>query len=183
MSPLPRPKTARYGPKDRYDPPPAAGFCISVFAVLRRRGKLLAGRARMGPRWRDEWLPSIRSYAPAEQREVAAQWRLPGAYLLEGEHPERALARVMRTQLGIRAYRIKSLSVGSWTAKSDWYPGHRHWDLGFVYEVAAEPAKRTPRWWEELDWFGPADLRKLDFGWSDDLVRELAPTPPRRKRR
>lgn len=166
--------TARYGPPPRYPPAPAAGMCISAFAVVRRRGRVLAGLPRFGPRWRNEWLTSLASYTPEEQAAMEEEWRLPATYLLEGEHPEKALDRVMRSQLGAKKYAMKGLTVGSWAVKSDWYPGHKHWDLAFVYQVTAELPARVPRWWREMAWCTPAELRKMDFGWSTDLAREVA---------
>lgn len=172
---------ARYGPRDRYGDVPGAGMCLSAFAIVRRGGKVLAGRPRLGPKWTEEWWASFPGYSPEEQAALREQWKFPSTYLREGEHPEAALDRVMRTQLGARTYDARALEIGSWTAKSDWYPGQKHWDLAFLYDVTGQLPARTPRWWRELGWFTPAELRRMDFGWNQDLVRDLAPLPKARR--
>ncbi|MCA1812691.1 MAG: hypothetical protein LC624_01920 [Halobacteriales archaeon] len=164
---------ARYGPQDRYERPPPAGMCISVFALLEQRGKVLVGLAQDHPRWRKEWLPQLRAYDD-DERNLPLTWlRLPSTYLREGEHPERGLARVLRGQLRVTSWTIQDAHIGSWTYPSTWYPGHKHWDLAFTYRVKARlPAKHGP-WWKELAWCAPGDVRAKDFGWSDDYAREL----------
>lgn len=163
---------ARYGPPDRYAPAPGAGFCLSVFAIVSKRGRVLAGKPRMNAKWRDEWWASWNGYTPEEQAEMLEQWRLPSTYLREGEHPEAALKRVLEKQLGAKKWSMKGLTVVSYTAKSDWYPPHAHWDLAFVYDVDAAVPEAS-RNWRELKWFTPAEGARMDFGWNADLVRDL----------
>ncbi len=165
-------KLARYGPLDRYNQPPAAGMCISVFALLRDKGGLLVGVPKSGGRWDSEWLPSNRKDAD-EPDQATVLWRLPSAYVREGEHPDDALKRVVRGQLGIGAFRHSNPKVLSYAEPSDWYPGNKHWDLAFAYEVTtAQSPSRRPHW-KELAFLDAKELRKRDFGWNDDFVREV----------
>lgn len=166
---------ARYGPTDRYDGPPSAGLCISVFAVARRRGGdgVLVGVPKKTARWRRDWLYSKEAPGPG----IYAEWRLPSCYLKEGEHPEDALRRIMNEQLGIREFRVSSPArILSYYSPSDWYPGRRHWDLVVVYEamVETQPAESvTARWWSALDFAKGDELRSRKFGWNSDLMRDL----------
>lgn len=169
------PRMARYGPTDRYAPAPGAGMCLSVFAVVRRRGKVLAGKPRLNAKWRDEWWASWGGYTADEQAEMLTHWKLPSTYLREGEHPEAALKRVMEQQLGAKRWAMKGMTVASYTAKSDWYPPHAHWDLAFVFEVTADVPERSSNW-RELAWFSPKEGRAMEFGWNADLVRDLGLT-------
>jgi len=171
-------KLARYGPLDRYNPPPAAGMCISVFAVVRDGGKVLVGVSKRGGRWASEWLPSNTKSAGKELDKELAVWRLPSAYIFEGEKPDDALERVVRDQLGIDEFTSSGPRVFSYAEPSDWYPGNKHWDLALAYEVttAQTPSKRPH--WKELAFLDLKELRKRDFGWNNDFVREVAERTP-----
>lgn len=168
-------RQARYGPADRYPPPPGAGMCISAFAVMRRGDKVVLGQPSLEhfDRWTDAWVSGWLMYSKQEVAALHDHWRLPSSYLLEGEHPDDALRRIMRDQLGVRGYTASSPSVFSATWPSDWYPGQRHWDLAFVYEVRAALPRRVPPWWRTLAWADPRGLPRRAFGWNDDLMEAL----------
>ncbi|MDA4122887.1 MAG: hypothetical protein OK456_06895 [Thaumarchaeota archaeon] len=166
-------KYARYGPPDRYPSPPAAGMCLSVFALVKRNKKLLVGVPVQHNRWQSEWVPQFQSYSKEELAEVYSKTRLPSAYLLEGEHPKDSLSRVMRDQLGMERYSASSPRVVSYTSPSDWYPGNSHWDLAFLYEVKTSEAPKKLPWWQDLSFLGKAELRRRDFGWNQDMMKDL----------
>ncbi len=166
-------KHARYGPPDRYLPPPAAGMCISVFVVAKRGGKILVGIPETNDRWTTEWVSGWLMYSKEEREEQYRKKRLPSTYLWEGEHPDDALRRVMLNQLGIGKFAASSPKVFSYLAPSDWYPGNHHWDLVFVYWVrTTESPKRSP-WWREVGFVETKKLREEEFGWNGDLMRDL----------
>lgn len=173
-------KLARYGPLDRYNSPPAAGMCISVFALLRKGGRLLVGVPKDNERWNSEWLPSNRK--DTDEPEKSGLWRLPSAYLLEGEHPENALGRVMRGQLAMDTFAYSGPRVYSYAEPSEWYPGNKHWDLAFAYEVRIGQATLRHPQWKELAFLGISELGKRDFGWNNDFVREVVAVKPQAKR-
>jgi len=166
-------KHARYGPTDRYNSPPGAGMCISAFAVLKRGEKVLVGVPKRNRRWLSEWLSSLRMYSKEEFDEVYNQTRLPSTYLFEAEHPEKALGRVMRNQLGIRKYSVSAPQIMSYNSPSDWYPGNFHWDLAFVYRVRTSASPKKLPWWQELAFLDKREMRKRDFGWNNDFVKDL----------
>ncbi len=177
-----RHRFARYGPTDHYEDAPAAGMCLSVFAVVRRPGKkkgVLLGLPKRDDKWASEWISGWKSYSEKELAETLAQWRLPSSYLKEGEHPEEALRRIMEDQLGIGDYSIskkKGPRIFSYTSPSDWYPGNNHWDLAFVYEVRTKGLKdgNLPKWWQELEFVKKKkDFLTKDYGWNDDFMRDL----------
>ena len=156
-------------------------MCISVFALVRRGGGLLVGVPKRRERWSSEWLPSISKNAG---KALLAEWEaphLPSAYIFEGEHPDRALERVLRGQLGLTRFAYSSPRVFSFFEPSEWYPGNKHWDLAFAYEVTTDESPREGPYWKELTFLGKRELRKRDFGWNNDFVREVAePKTPRK---
>ena len=172
---------ARYGPSDRYEEVPAAGMCISVFAVVRRAGKkgVLLGQPKQDSRWASEWLSAWKTYSEKELAEAYHQWRLPSGYLREGEHPEDAIKRIMVDQVGMTDYSIskKGPRMFSYSNPSDWYPGNNHWDLAFVYDVKVKGKgqnKEIPKWWQELLFVKKKkDFRDKDYGWNEDFMRDL----------
>jgi hypothetical protein len=166
---------ARYGPPDRYHPAPAAGMCLSVFALVRAPGgKTLVGKPADSLQWM-RWAPSWQHYSDDELAATFAGWLFPATYLLEGEDPRAGLDRVMRGMLGARSYRVADRPrVFSALAPSDWYPGHQHWDLAFVFDVSrAKLPKTAPSLWRELAWKAPRDLKAAEFSWNEDLARWL----------
>jgi ADP-ribose pyrophosphatase YjhB (NUDIX family) len=170
---------ARYGPSDHYESPPPAGMCISVFAVVKRQGKkgVLFGLPRPDNRWPTDWLTSWRSYSEKELSKSYQEWRLPSVYLAEGEHPDEALRRIMKEQIGIANFEMPKGGprIYSYSAPSDWYPGNNHWDLVFVYDIKVRPkdVKDVPRWWQELGFMKKKEIRGKNFGWNEDLMRDL----------
>jgi hypothetical protein len=172
---------ARYGPTDHYEDAPAAGMCLSVFAIVRRPGKkgVLLGLPRPDDKWSSEWISGWKSYSEKELQEAYRQWRLPSTYLREGEHPEQAIKRIMEDQVGIGDYSLskKGPRVFSYTSPSDWYPGNNHWDLAFVYDVKVRKGSKDlqlPKWWQELSFLKKKkDLLTKDFGWNADFMRDL----------
>jgi len=149
-------------------------MCISVFAVVRKRGSVLVGVSKKGGRWTSEWLPSITKSAGKDLDQELVVWRLPSAYIYEGEHPNGALERVMRDQLGVSKFAYSSPTVFSYAEPSEWYPGNKHWDLAFAYEVTTTQRPRKDSHWKELLFLDEEELRKRDFGWNNDFVREVA---------
>jgi ADP-ribose pyrophosphatase YjhB (NUDIX family) len=148
-------------------------MCISAFALVRRGGKFLLGIPRQNQRWISEWISAWAVYSKEELEEAFTQWRLPSCYIREGEHPEDAVRRVIRDQLGLKKFTVSGPRVFSYAWPSDWYPGNDHWDLVLVYRVkTSERIKRLP-WWKELSFVGKDDLRHANFGWNDDLMKDL----------
>lgn len=152
---------ACYSPKT--DAPPG-GLCLSAFAIVRRGDAVLAGKPAPHAKWK-EWAPNFGVYDDATLVRQGALWRLPAAYLREGEGPEDTLGRVVREQLGAPRFEVRAREVRSFHDPSGSFPGQKLWDLCFVHEVAAEPAPlaRQP-WFSELRWARPDELRGDDFG-------------------
>jgi len=166
-------KFVRYGPPPRYGMP-EAGFCASSFVLVRNGSRVLAGIARDHRKWREQWQPNISAYRPQDQEAEFRSWRLPAAYLYEGEHPDDAARRVMRDQLRIRVKRLDRPAIHSFYDSSSWYSGQRHYDLCFVYEVEGSAPRSVPAWWQRLEFVGPAFLRNQELGSAmSDLVRVL----------
>jgi len=148
-------------------------MCISVFALVRDGEKLLAGVPKRGGRWASEWLPSITKNTGRDLDKEWSAWRLPSAYIFEGEDPGDALDRVVRAQLGVDEFASSGPKVFSYAEPSDWYPGSKHWDLAFAYEVTTAQAPSKRPHWKELAFLDAKELRKRDFGWNNDFVLEV----------
>lgn len=169
---------ARYGPVDRYMTPPPAGMCLSAFALVRRGDSFLIGRARENPNWAARWLFSWANYSQEELLKMYRNRLVPSTYLLEAEHPEDAVKRVMTQQLQMPHYKASLSKVLSYNMPSDWYPGHLHWDLAFAYEVeTSDPVKSLP-WWKELGYLSRKALRAEEFGWNSDFVVDAGVLKP-----
>ena len=164
---------ARYGPTDRYLSPPAAGVCLSVFALAEEGSRVLVGTPKPHKRWTSEWLFSWAHYSKDELDKVFQGRMLPSTYLLEGEDPKDALDRIVGDQIRVRKYRATSPLILSYNSPSDWYPGNSHWDLAIVYPVKLQQSLRRPLWWRELEFVQKSRLRAKEFGWNADFVRDL----------
>ncbi len=163
----------RYGPLPRYGLP-EAGFCASAFVIVRRGSKVLAGIPNDHPRWTKEWAPNWLVYKKDSVDDELRSWRLPASYLYEGENPDVTAQRVARDQLRLHIEKLTRPACQAFYDESSWYPGHKHFDLCFVYETRASAPKILPPWWERLEWVEPAFLRKQEMGSAmTDLVRRL----------
>lgn len=156
-------KFARYGPAPKYDLP-EAGFCLSAFALLQEDNEVLLGVPRAHPRWEAEWAPNFTVYSEEERAAEFRSWRIPAAYLYEGEHPDETLERVVRDQLALEEYGAEGTDIYAFYDPSDWFPGKLHYDLCFVYELVATPPEEAPPWFERLEMVDIATLTKKDFG-------------------
>jgi len=114
-------------------------------------------------------------YSREELDEIYKETRLPSSYLFEGEHPDQALRRAMLDELGIKSFSASTPKIMSYTSPSDWYPGNSHWDLAFVYRVrtSESPDKKRLPWWRELDFLPAHELKQRNFGWNEDMMKDL----------
>jgi ADP-ribose pyrophosphatase YjhB (NUDIX family) len=148
-------------------------MCISAFAVVKEGDACLLGVPRGRRNWIAEWVPAWGAYSKEDLKDAFKQWRLPSGYLREGEHPDDCLRRVVREQLGVRSFKASRPRVFSYSAPSDWYPGNEHWDLVFVYKVKLQGTPKTLPWWRELRFVGRLERGRADFGWNEDMMRDL----------
>jgi hypothetical protein len=156
---------------------------MSAFAVVRQGKKVLAGIPVPGASWAKRWLFSWSTFSRSELRQEGKGMRLPSTYVLEGEHPQDAIGRVMKEQLEMPHYKVKGMRVLSYFVPSQLYPGKFHWDLPFVFEVnSTDPVKKL-RWWKDLAYQGPGELKAEDFGWNSDFVVDIGVVKPFKGRR
>ena len=147
------------------------GLCLSAFVLLRKAGQVYVLRPADHARWKEDWAPNLRLYAPDA---LAKQWtllRFPAAYLREGEHPDATVQRILREQLRLTGARVLHTRVHSFYGESRRFPGKPHWDLAFVADVQTQEEPHPGPWVGEGAWRDPADLRGDEFGSAHgDLV-------------
>jgi ADP-ribose pyrophosphatase YjhB (NUDIX family) len=123
---------------------PEGGFCISIFALIRKKEGILFVRPQQNLRW-EEWAPNWSIYDSMSIATEMEKWRLPSSYVKEGESPEEGLRRVMEDQLGASRYSSEGPVLLNFYEPSRRYPGKMHWDYCFVFEVSmTEEAKKSP---------------------------------------
>lgn len=146
---------------------PPGGFCLSVFLVVRREGRVLVGQMAEDEReiWLEQWQPNLRYYEGEKWTRAFQGLRLPATYLREGEHPETAAERIWVGQLGFDTLpELQGPTIVSEAGPSNRAPGYEHWDVLFLYEVdGPELPEDRPRHWDRLAY---ADLAEVE----DELV-------------
>ena len=104
---------------------------ISSFAVIRQGNKILLAK-RIRPEF------------------TANKWTLPSALINFGEHPESAMKRIVKDQLGAETRNIKLVDVQSY--------GDKHWDMCFVYEVSIDGVGKISQDVERAEYFDRSSL-------------------------
>jgi ADP-ribose pyrophosphatase YjhB (NUDIX family) len=104
---------------------------ISSFAIV-KKGKELLLIKRLRPEF------------------TAGKWTFPSALINFGEHPESAMKRIIREQLGAEARNVKLVDVQSY--------GDKHWDLCFVYEVSIDGVGKVSQDIEKAEYFDRGKL-------------------------
>jgi ADP-ribose pyrophosphatase YjhB (NUDIX family) len=153
---------------------PKGGFCISAFAVWEKEDRVLLVAPNLHERWVSEWVPNWRVYT-ADQLEVEKRsWRLPSTYIMEGEAPDDALARIMRDQLEVPGWGVLSSKLYNFYGPSRRYPGSMHWDYCFVYRVSSsEPVEPKP-WFARVEFVKTRGMSTDAFGSAQGfLLQEL----------
>jgi len=145
-----------FGPSAKHDVP-EGGFCISAFAIMKKRGSVLVVKPRPHARWEEEWAPNWRIYDAAGLQAEYERWRLPSTFIRQGESPEDALARIMADQLGIREYRSGPPSLQNFYEPSRRYPGKMHWDYCFVFYISTHEEVKESPWLAASRYVKPSD--------------------------
>lgn len=99
---------------------------ISSFAIVRNGNKLLLVK-RLRPEF------------------TAGKWTFPSSLINIGEHPEHAMKRIVREQVGAEAKSLKLLDVQSY--------GDKHWDICFVYDVSVDSIGKVSQDIEKAEYF------------------------------
>jgi len=150
------------------------GFCISVFAIIRRRSQVLLVRPKEHTRWKQEWAPNWRLYDSDLLANEYKSWRFPSSYIREGESPEDTLRRLVGEQLGIQSFEILSSKLLNYYEPSRRYPDRLHWDYCFVYEVKIGEEPTIKPWYSSVEFVDLRILDTKDFGSAQgSLLKEL----------
>ncbi len=153
---------AYYGPSPKHDTP-AGGFCISVFAVIRRGNKVLLVKPTNRRKWLTEWSPNIRLMNQERLKKFTKSWLFPGGYVREGEAPEEALKRILKEQLGIKSFSAGPGKLYNFYDPSNIFPGNMHWDYCFVFKVKTNEEIRKRPWFSSIEFVDPRDFGRDDF--------------------
>jgi len=121
-----------------------------VAAIIERGGAILIGQRK------------------AEQSHPL-KWEFPGGKVEAGETPEKALARELDEELGIRHAAGEEITRYQYT-----YPG-RDPILLYFFRVRSFEGEPRNRVFHDMRWESPARLANLDFVEGDrDFIRMLA---------
>jgi ADP-ribose pyrophosphatase YjhB (NUDIX family) len=162
-------KFAFFGPSEKHFVP-EGGFCISVFAIVRKERSVLLIKPRENARW-EEWAPNWRVYDPASMMAEMRKWRLPGTYVIQGEAPEAGLHRVLEDQLGVKRYSSGPPVLLNFYGLSRRYPGKMHWDYCFLFEVSTDEEVTESPWLAESTFIDPSQSR-LELGSAHGEILE-----------
>ena len=157
------PEFAIFGPSDKHSVI-KGGFCISVFAIVKRDSKVLLVKPKENPRWKEEWSPNWRLYEPEHLANEFDSWRFPSSYVREGEAPEETLRRLLKEQLVIQQYSIVSNEFYNFYEPSRRYPDKMHWDYCFVYYVKLNETPTPKPWFSAVEFVDSKTLSLQDFG-------------------
>ncbi len=93
---------------------------------------------------------------------TAGKWVFPSSIINFGEHPESAVKRIVKEQLGAEPKNVKLLDIQSY--------GDKHWDLCFVYEVSIDSVGKVSQDIEKAEYF---DRGKLPSEFRSDHAEVL----------
>jgi ADP-ribose pyrophosphatase YjhB (NUDIX family) len=80
----------------------------------------------------------------------AGKWLFPSAIVNFGEHPEAAIKRILREQVGAEAKNVRLVDFQSW--------GDKHWDICLVYEVSIDGPGKLHADIEKAEYFDRSKL-------------------------
>ena len=140
-----------------------AGVCLSAFIVARKGNSILVGRPRGGNAW-----PEKGGYPKdlAVKLEKERAWLLPATHLLVEESPDHAARRIAGQWVGLLG-RPRFVMVQSHIRPhSLWNPRAKgkHWDICFVYELAARSVPKRKPWWSEMRFVPLSKVRGIKMG-------------------
>lgn len=164
---------ARLGPGPRYTLP-AGGFCLSSFALLEKRGKILLVKPNRHEKWAQEWAPNFKIYAAEQMEKEMNYWRFPSTYIKQGEHPDSALKRIVEDQLGVKEYAAGKGKLYNFYDPSNLFPGKMHWDYCFVYKISTGEPITKKSWLSQVEYVKTKGMDPKEFGSAQgDLAKGL----------
>lgn len=104
---------------------------ISSFAIIKKGNQLLLAK-RIRPEF------------------TAGKWVFPSSLINIGEHPESAIKRIVKEQLGTEPKQARLLDIQSY--------GDKHWDLCFVYEVSIDGIGKISQEIDKAEYFEKSKL-------------------------
>jgi ADP-ribose pyrophosphatase YjhB (NUDIX family) len=167
-------KFSFFGPSEKHFVP-SGGFCISAFAIARKKEDVLVLRPAKHEKW-EEWAPNWRIYSPEALEREFRSWRFPSSYVKFGEHPDDTLRRIMEEQLRITRFKVKSQRLVNYYSPSKRYPGEMHWDYCFLYNVIFDDSPKPKPWFEEIRYVSINELKEEDFGSAQGALIEIINT-------
>jgi len=81
---------------------------------------------------------------------TAGKWTFPSSIINFGEHPESAIKRIVKEQLGTEPKNVRLLDIQSY--------GDKHWDLCFIYEVSIDSIGKVSQDIEKVEYFDRGKL-------------------------
>lgn len=119
---------------------------VSSFAIIKNGSKVLLVK-RLGPEF------------------TAGKWTIPSSLINIGEHPEQAIKRIVREQVGAETRNVKFLDIQSY--------GDKHWDLCFVYECTIDSVGKLSQDIERAEYFDKGKLPQEFRGDHMEVLQTL----------
>jgi len=104
---------------------------VSSFAIIKKENELLLVK-RIRPEF------------------SAGKWLFPSAIINFGEHPESAIKRIVKEQIGAEPKNVRLVDVQSY--------GDKHWDMCFVYEASIDSVGKLSQDIEKAEYFDRGKL-------------------------
>ena len=142
-------------------------MCLSAFVLLSPDDdptKVLLGMVRPdAPNW-----VAVGALDRGRATKNQGRWMLPSCHLMLFESPDDAARRILREQLGVEAPALRAPMIVSETyGRGPEAGSDPHWDLHFIYRIAAPSgAPRPPGLWERLEFVDPRTLDPSAFARS-----------------
>lgn len=157
-------------PARAYRVVPAAGFCVSVFVLLRRGSRVLLGRYADHPAWEQ-----LAGLDPDRVQDYMGGWTVPGRHLRLGEHPREAGLAIVKDLLNLDpdAVTLSQPRVETSFGPHPKFPDDgEHFDLWFFLagDVDEDVVSEPPPWYEELAFVDPRRISTDDLSRCHDEV-------------
>lgn len=165
-------RSGEAGPSHGYEALPNDGLCLSVFLIVRPKGRpaeVLLGRVNPDAEWGE-----LGALSKDRLGRISGKWMLPSSHLLLFESPADAAMRIAHEQLEMKSVEpARAPMVFSEAYARPGSTGDPHWDLHFVYNIEWPGAPPTSSHWSALEFKEVAKTHRTDFARAHDEILDM----------